>query len=136
MSRGQYYRHNKKALHEDCAHFNVFDLKRAGAFKTTEAHGTIRVSRSLTFPFAIRLPLMLVHYQGKNVSILLEATRPHFGGKRWWFRCPACDRRCGVLYVKDGIACRECFDLTYELRVKPWLAFDNIMQGWGADSDI
>jgi len=47
----------------------------------------------------------------------LTVSYPHFGGTRWWFRCPVCRRRVAVLYrpprVKQ-LACRHCHDLTYE----------------------
>jgi hypothetical protein len=46
----------------------------------------------------------------------LEATRPNFGGVRWWFSCPQCGKRCKKLYLPAGqweIACRLCHRLTY-----------------------
>src|SRR5262245_13691493 len=50
-----------------------------------------------------------------TIPIRLEATRPCFGGLRWWGRCP-CGRRVGKLYLPDGatrFACRHCHGLTY-----------------------
>jgi hypothetical protein len=38
------------------------------------------------------------------------------GGRRPWWCCPACGRRCGVLYLPPGagrFACRRCYDLAY-----------------------
>lgn len=36
------------------------------------------------------------------------------GGRRSWWLCPACGRRCGVLYLRGGaFACRRCHDLVY-----------------------
>lgn len=45
----------------------------------------------------------------------LTQTRPHLGGRRLWWVCPACERRCGVVFVlgERGLACRQCADLTY-----------------------
>jgi hypothetical protein len=46
----------------------------------------------------------------------LESTTPTYGGKRWWFRCPGCARRCRVLYIPRGGArfgCRLCLQLAY-----------------------
>jgi len=52
----------------------------------------------------------------------LTATRPHFGGLRWWFRCPLvrggrpCGRRVGKLHMPPGsrnFGCRQCHGLTY-----------------------
>ena len=46
----------------------------------------------------------------------LTMTRPHLGGRRWWFICPYCRRRVRKLYavVKDrSFACRVCRALVY-----------------------
>ena len=76
---------------------------------------------------------------GNSVAypVLLDATRPYFGGRRWWFRCPhhghdddvgvadhvhdgdTCDRRVRILYRPPGAArfgCRICHQLTYQSR--------------------
>ena len=38
----------------------------------------------------------------------------NFGGTRWWFECPGCQRRCAKLYEKrDDFYCRVCLDLEY-----------------------
>ena len=37
-----------------------------------------------------------------------------FGGFRYWFTCPDCDRRCAILYKKKSwFACRVCQKLKY-----------------------
>lgn len=44
-------------------------------------------------------------------EIAIAATRPTFGGERYWFLCPGCDRRVLHLYLPDGapnFACRVC----------------------------
>jgi len=55
-----------------------------------------------------------------STAIRLHATRPNFGGRRWWFECPlivggrVCGRRAGKLYLKGRyFGCRHCHDLTY-----------------------
>ena len=58
-----------------------------------------------------------------DYKIPILATPCHFGGIRYWFKCPwyangvYCGRRVGVLY-KDGdyFACRYCYKLTYASR--------------------
>lgn len=49
-------------------------------------------------------------------TIPLSATRPHFGGGRFWFLC-GCGRRSGKMYLPAGqtaFRCRPCYDLTYQ----------------------
>jgi len=57
-----------------------------------------------------------------DLPIPIERIPQHFGGERWWFRCPLevngipCFRRCGKLYLPPGgrfFGCRICHDLTY-----------------------
>lgn len=48
--------------------------------------------------------------------VLLTPTVPTFGGQRWWFACPWCERRCRVLYVPlsgGRFGCRRCLELRY-----------------------
>lgn len=47
-------------------------------------------------------------------SVMLGFSSCHYGGQRVWFRCPRCDKRVALLYLK-GVAfrCRLCHDLTY-----------------------
>lgn len=51
-----------------------------------------------------------------DYRVTLQTTRPHYGGWRWWFTCPRCDRRVRKLYLPPGrthFGCRHCYDLTY-----------------------
>lgn len=44
------------------------------------------------------------------------------GGNRWWFRCPSCERRVGVIFLPPGqqyFVCRTCHDLDYACRQGP-----------------
>ena len=57
----------------------------------------------------------------------LTATRPHFGGVRWWIRC-RCWRRVAKLYKAPNghlFRCRECHRLSYSSRneTREWRAF-------------
>jgi hypothetical protein len=54
-------------------------------------------------------------------QVNLIASRPQFGGRRWWFACPspACERRVRHLYLPVGgdyFLCRHCHGLTYTSR--------------------
>ncbi|MEI8570803.1 hypothetical protein U737_17970 [Methylomonas sp. LW13] len=55
-------------------------------------------------------------WQYLNYSIGLQTTGCHFGGRRYWFSCPAlgCGKRVAVLYMGDKyFACRKCCQLAY-----------------------
>ena len=46
----------------------------------------------------------------------MTSTKLHFGGHRWWFKCPVTGKRVGKLYLPDGgthFAGRKAYDLTY-----------------------
>lgn len=48
--------------------------------------------------------------------IVTEWTKTQFGGRRQWFLCPSCDRRCAIIYrVGNGTlwCCRVCGDGRY-----------------------
>ncbi len=45
---------------------------------------------------------------------------PSGGGKRPWFLCPTCGRRCAVIYsLGSRIICRKCGRLSYESQNEP-----------------
>jgi hypothetical protein len=50
-----------------------------------------------------------------NEQLPLVTTRPHFGGRRWWFRCPSCHDLAARLYRPRASRwlCRSCHGLTY-----------------------
>jgi hypothetical protein len=50
--------------------------------------------------------------QSRGHPLRLEPTRPHFGGWRWWVRCPNCDCRAAVLWGPPFM-CRSCHRLQY-----------------------
>ena len=50
----------------------------------------------------------------------IEWTRLPSGGERPWFFCPACGRRCGILYsIRSRLLCRKCGGLSYESQSEP-----------------
>jgi hypothetical protein len=49
-------------------------------------------------------------------KIACEPTEQYPSGRRWWFLCPGCNRRMGVLYLSPGrsaFRCRGCYGLRY-----------------------
>jgi len=51
-------------------------------------------------------------------EIQLVSTEPNYGGIRWWFLCPNCDRRVARLHLPTQkwfrFFCRLCHQLSYE----------------------
>src|SRR5205823_4765279 len=63
------------------------------------------------------LRLMFNHGLPVSQEVKLDRTKPNYGGVRWWFLCPKCDRRVSRLYRPSYtycFFCRHCHDLTYE----------------------
>ena len=53
----------------------------------------------------------------EDQDIELTTTTTGNGGERFWFRCPNCFRRVGVLYMHpflDITGCRKCLGLKYK----------------------
>lgn len=49
--------------------------------------------------------------------VRLNSTGCNFGGCRYWFCCPSCDKSVGILYFRNDVfACRDCHNLTYRSR--------------------
>ena len=49
----------------------------------------------------------------------LVETLTRFGGRRLWFQCLSCQRRCRVLYGGSYFRCRRCHSLKYESQYEP-----------------
>lgn len=50
-----------------------------------------------------------------QTQVELDATLLHFGGHRFWWRCPCCRARVGVLYWQRGRwQCRTCAELVHK----------------------
>jgi len=53
----------------------------------------------------------------ERVRASISVTQPHYGGRRYWWHCPRCNRRVRILYLPPGAGdfrCRVCWCLTYE----------------------
>ena len=69
----------------------------------------------------------------------------HYGGRRPWWLCPCCGKRCAILYAGKVFSCRQCSGLTYQSTRtapgdKPFERADRLRQrlGWcaGIANDI
>ena len=79
---------------------------------------------------------------GKDIKQTIKLTRtvPFYGGRRYWFRCPDCETRCGKLYAtQDGdqraYSCRTCSGLVYrcQYRKDPYPELRRFLK-WSATS--
>jgi hypothetical protein len=55
-----------------------------------------------------------IEVMGLKLNLLTSNTR--FDGKRYWFSCPICNNRVGVIYrdpVSLQIGCRKCLKIQY-----------------------
>jgi hypothetical protein len=54
--------------------------------------------------------------EAEGHDILLSRSKTGFGGVRYWFSCPICNKQAGVLYkhpVSQILGCRQCLRLDY-----------------------
>ena len=65
-------------------------------------------------PFSVSMQTNYT-YRGKAYSyeIALARTPCHYGGHRYWFICPHCSKRVGVLYCAGLYVCRHCIGANY-----------------------
>jgi hypothetical protein len=48
------------------------------------------------------------------ITLLLTTTCPKYGGVRWWYVCPVCEKRKTALYVSGAaLICRQCAGIHY-----------------------
>lgn len=122
--------HSRKICAEECLHFDIMSLKRAGILceSSVERLMVLRESYSKEIAASIRYvcrqvdeeqTLILAYAnQGHFVQIPITITHEtkHWGGSVPIFLCPLCGRRARKLYIPPGalrFACRSCHDLTY-----------------------
>lgn len=62
-------------------------------------------------------------HRDKSYSYNVELLKTHcnYGGYRYWFACPECSRRVGVLYCAGLYVCRHCIGANYQTQLmQPW----------------
>jgi len=59
---------------------------------------------------------MKAEMNANGINLKLITTNTGFGGERYWWSCPKCKKKCGILYkhpISQDIACRKCLKLKY-----------------------
>jgi hypothetical protein len=133
---------SSRAVVEDCISLSITQLLRRGIIGSGSGGGTLSWRNVETgeengsvgfWVDAEDVELVILHLKYTvtiddvktdiKEAVRLSYTRPHFGGKRWWFLCPlkkngkACCSRVGRLHLPPGghyFGCRKCYDLTYQ----------------------
>lgn len=103
---GIWYRWNRKSTVEECEYLDITSICKEKGFSSCASN--LASSQ-------LRLQAKY-EYDGRyyDYPISLDYTRPNYGGKRWWFRCPDCNKRVRKLYRRhDLFKCRPCCNLAY-----------------------
>lgn len=58
-------------------------------------------------------------YRGKDYRYKVAVTKTacHYGGYRYWWLCPNCSKRVGVLYCAGVYVCRHCIGALYRTQL-------------------
>jgi hypothetical protein len=145
---GNWDRRDKKTSVEQCYAVDVNRLAREGKLRVG-AEGFIWWTDQFGHhPFFVEFsavhdehcrPVFVLSYRWDDpwdrngskdirLPILLQTSRPNYGGLRWWFTCPLggvgspCNRRVGKVYLPPGaryFGCRHCHGLVYRRETDP-----------------
>lgn len=67
----------------------------------------------------LKQTMLRSQFEMLNENILITTSRTGNGGLRFWFACPRCRRRIGVLLkhpLQQELGCRKCLGLQYKAR--------------------
>ena len=135
-----WWRPSKKAVVEDCRELDAnrwtrekilapgvhlsggWTWRNATTGEQTASIGYEVYTRDMAEPWLRLCYTLTASGQAIEYTVRLTATRPRFGGLRWWFVCPLsvngrpCERRVAKLYLPPHgryFGCRHCHNLTY-----------------------
>lgn len=69
--------------------------------------------------YGVKEVLISSQLEAQGLTIKLTTSMTGFGGIRYWFECPICRARIGVLYahpLNQQVGCRQCLGLEYRKR--------------------
>jgi len=111
-------KHRRKRL---CSYLQCIDS--FAMFKNKELVEMFRNKVAYEIPdYGLKITLREDHhhveYEGGSYNIPIEKQSCYFGGFRYFFHCPKCDRRMRLLYFDKGLfLCRKCADLCYYTQI-------------------
>lgn len=130
-------RSNTRLTVEDCLSVSIATLRKHGLlggqgdskrFTWSDEQGEVVSSINVVvdmehepspcarFQYTVKIDEVL---HDVDQRMALTPTPMRHVGRRWWYACPACKRRAGVLHLPPGEAffgCRTCHDLSYRSR--------------------
>ena len=139
------YYYNSKATADESCRLKISALRKDGMLSSGYSSGTriwssnrsdkktiIGVEIDMTNDPYVRLIYSVTDREGNKTDydyqVSLVTTPCNFGGVRYWFACPDCWRRVGVLYLAPGdvyFRCRHCNNLSY------WSRNTSGLEEWG-----
>lgn len=124
MGRGRWYRWEKKSTIDGYLALGAHHVLTRIADPTGRAFYSLAWKRSDKQTASLGLAtdpqrggvFLSYNYNGQPVTPYLvrwDVTTPRFGGRRYWWLCPQCGRRCATIYGGPRFWCRVCHNLTY-----------------------
>lgn len=111
-------KHKRKRL---CSYFKCIDS--FAMFKNKELVELSRAKTVYEIPeHGLKVTLLEdcyhVEHEGGSYDIPIEKQPCNFGGFRYFFHCPKCDKRMRILYLDNGMfLCRKCLNFCYFTQV-------------------
>ncbi len=110
---------------EEYLAIDLAHLRRQGLLRPWHA-ASLRWARGNVVILPLRDGLRLIYRARRNGEweevdqhVFYEWTETRFGGRRAWFSCSCCGRRCRVLYGGSRFRCRHCHGLRYSSQYEP-----------------
>ncbi len=111
MTRGTYYRFNKQVTTNEVCSLDIREIDKQYFVNNRLTH-IYAWNSGESIQYRIETNKLIII--DNNQTIFLDKTRCNYGGFRYWFKCPKCNKRSGVLYSKhNNFFCRKCHKLPY-----------------------
>lgn len=69
------------------------------------------------FKLNLKEAILRSELSARGMTVELTTSKTGFGGIRYWFKCPLCERRAGTLFthaISQNLGCRACLGLQYK----------------------
>lgn len=89
-----------------------------GNFQLTENAQKINIDELVNrINKELKLRLLQAQIEALGIPVQLTTSKTRFNGDRFWFICPFCSKKVGILYkhpLQAVLGCRLCLDLKYQ----------------------